>query len=74
MQAAFLVPICASLASRDGADSTVGQVGAARPLAVVMAPTRELAVQIELEAEKLSNRSALRAVTVYGNQCTGPRV
>ena len=31
-----------------------------------MAPTRELAMQIELEAEKLSNRSALRAVTVYG--------
>jgi ATP-dependent RNA helicase DDX3X len=63
---AFLLPICAALAAPDGASSTVGTTGAARPQAVVMAPTRELAVQIELEAEKLSSRSALRCVTVYG--------
>ena len=61
--AAFLVPICASL---HAGETTVGQRGAARPRAVVMAPTRELACQIELEAEKLTNRSPLRPVTVYG--------
>ena len=63
--AAFLVPIVASLAS-DKRGSTVGSRGAARPRAVVMAPTRELAIQIELEAQKLTNRSALRPVAVYG--------
>merc|ERR1711995_53238 len=31
-----------------------------------MAPTRELASQIELEAQKLTNRSTLRTVAVYG--------
>ena len=46
--------------------STVGTPGAAKPRAVVMAPTRELASQIELEAQKLTNRSVLRTVAVYG--------
>lgn len=32
----------------------------------MLAPTRELASQIELEAQKLCNRSALRPVCVYG--------
>ena len=65
--AAFLVPVCAALADTSAAGaSTVGREGAARPRAVVMAPTRELASQIELEAQKLSNRSALRPVAVYG--------
>ena len=63
--AAFLVPIVTSLAS-DECGSTVGTRGAARPRAVVMAPTRELVIQIELEAQKLTNRSALRPVAVYG--------
>ena len=48
------------------APSTVGTAGAARPRAVVMAPTRELASQIDLEAQKLTNRSPLRPVCVYG--------
>ena len=68
--AAFLVPVCAALADTSAAGaSTVGREGAARPRAVVMAPTRELASQIELEAQKLSNRSALRPVAVYGGAC-----
>jgi len=64
--AAFLVPICAALHADGATKSTVGTGGAAKPRAVVMAPTRELAMQIELEAEKLTNRSNLRAVVVYG--------
>ena len=64
--AAFLIPVCAALADGGAAASTVGSAGSARPRAVVMAPTRELASQIELEAEKLTNRSTLRSVAVYG--------
>jgi hypothetical protein len=39
---------------------------AAAPIAIVLAPTRELAQQIELEAEKLCNASGLISCTVYG--------
>ena len=61
-----LVPVCAALSAADASPSTVGTAGAARPRAVVLAPTRELASQIDLEAQKLTNRSALRPVCVYG--------
>ena len=64
--AAFLVPVCAALSSDSAGDTTVGTAGAAKPRAIVMAPTRELASQIELEAQKLTNRSPLRPVAVYG--------
>jgi ATP-dependent RNA helicase DDX3X len=64
--AAFLIPVCASLSAASAGATTVGTAGAAKPRAVVMAPTRELASQIELEAQKLANRSALRPVVVYG--------
>ena len=64
--AAFLIPVCSSLSSPAAGGTTVGQPGAAKPRAVIMAPTRELASQIELEAQKLTNRSPLRSVAVYG--------
>ena len=64
--AAFLIPVCSSLASVAAGATTVGTPGAAKPRAVIMAPTRELASQIELEAQKLTNRSPLRPVAVYG--------
>ena len=65
--AAFLVPVCTALANTAASGaSTVGVEGSAKPRAVVMAPTRELASQIELEAQKLTNRSPLRPVAVYG--------
>ena len=48
--------------SRD--DQFVGTASA--PAALVLAPTRELAIQISLEAEKLCNRSGLTTVVVYG--------
>ena len=64
--AAFLIPVCTALSGETAGKSTVGVPGAARPRAVVMAPTRELASQIELEAQKLTNRSVLRPVAVYG--------
>lgn len=64
--AAFLIPVCTALSGESAGMSTVGTPGAAKPRAVVMAPTRELASQIELEAQKLTNRSVLRTVAVYG--------
>ena len=42
----------------------------ARPRVLVLAPTRELAIQIELEAQKLTFSSSLTAVVVYGGAPT----
>ena len=39
---------------------------AASPLAIVVSPTRELALQIELEAHKLTYSSPIQCVCVYG--------
>src|SRR4249920_2473315 len=42
-----------------------------RPQALVMAPTRELAVQVAEEAEKLSPSRHFKTVPVYGGQRFG---
>ncbi len=55
--AAFLLPILHGL--RDDAPG---------PQALVLAPTRELALQIVAEADKLSEGQGLRAVAVYGGE------
>lgn len=69
---AFLLPVCITLASQSqnngektkGNDDTYQPV---QPKCIVMAPTRELASQIELEAEKLCfNIPHLQPVAVYG--------
>ena len=65
---AFLLPVIAHLGAPEGGDP---DSLAARPSVVVMAPTRELAIQIHHEARRLtfdeSPRTApLRAVVVYG--------
>ena len=44
------------------------------PLAVILAPTRELAIQIHEEAQKFSYRSRARCVVVYGGADTGTQV
>jgi len=62
--AAFLVPVCSRLGPRQN-NSNVRQTSAV-PRCIIMAPTRELASQIELEAQKLTNASPLRSVAVYG--------
>ena len=69
---AFLLPVVIRLGAameqgylgRKWADHFEGN--AAAPIAIVLAPTRELAQQIELEAEKLCNASGLISCTVYG--------
>ena len=63
---AFLLPVCSALGTGDRRSSAAPGAAQAAPQCVVMAPTRELASQINLEAEKLTNRSGLRAVVVYG--------
>lgn len=75
---AFLVPLIAHIsASRIVASkmpaSNVSSGTATTPSvpeAVIVAPTRELAIQIELEAHKLTFSSDLRVVCVYGGAPT----
>eukprot|EP00327_Prymnesium_parvum_P029104 CAMPEP_0195566200 /NCGR_PEP_ID=MMETSP0814-20130614/922_1 /TAXON_ID=97485 /ORGANISM="Prymnesium parvum, Strain Texoma1" /LENGTH=541 /DNA_ID=CAMNT_0040701297 /DNA_START=26 /DNA_END=1647 /DNA_ORIENTATION=- len=44
------------------------------PLALVMAPTRELAQQIHSEAERFGNAAGIRAACVYGGAPKGPQI
>jgi len=69
---AFLVPLISSIVlepRREGA-SPGGMRTPAKPLALVIAPTRELAIQIELEAQKLTFGSKLKTICVYGGAPT----
>lgn len=45
---------------------TQGEGGPARPRALVIAPTRELVVQIVEEAAELGNHAGMRSMAVYG--------
>ena len=58
--AAFLLPFMNSWRGDD-----------ARPQAIVLAPTRELAVQVAEEASELSPNQHFRTVAVYGGQRFG---
>jgi len=69
---AFLFPIVVKLGnSRQGKKKDIPwsnrfDQDAAAPVALVLAPTRELAIQIEVEAQKLANGSGIVASVVYG--------
>jgi len=69
--AAFLVPIVTT-AMRAGPQAI--EEGAARPTAVVLAPTRELCQQITLEAQRLCFRSPLRVCSIYGGTDALPQL
>jgi superfamily II DNA/RNA helicase len=60
---AFLLPVCVSLQKTAPPPFANGSVS---PRCVVLAPTRELASQIESEAQKLCHDSAVKTVVVYG--------
>jgi len=69
--AAFLFPVIADLVKDDPSAKQNQGDGYRKPYkifpsALVLAPTRELAVQIHLEARKFTYRSHLRSVVVYG--------
>jgi len=67
--AAFLIPIIHRLISSD-ADPGVGASSAA-PQALVITPTRELAIQIYNEARKFAQGSNMKTVVAYGGTSTG---
>jgi len=67
--AAFLLPILHFLISTD-ADSHPG-ASTCCPQAVIMTPTRELAIQIYHEARKFAQGSMIKAAVVYGGTSTG---
>ena len=66
---AFLLPILSKLLER-GADPNTGACPQT-PEAVIVAPTRELAIQIKDEARKFGNGSVLKSVVIYGGTSTG---
>ncbi|XP_062521968.1 ATP-dependent RNA helicase DDX3X-like [Corticium candelabrum] len=76
--AAFLVPILNQLYTSgpyDGAE-VVGQYGRRKqyPLALILAPTRELACQIYDETRKFAYRSHVRPCVVYGGADIGSQL
>jgi len=62
--AAYLLPIISNLLTNDVSDTEHGEV--AFPRALIIAPTRELAVQIHLEARKFAYGSRLKNIVIYG--------
>jgi len=61
--AAYLFPICAKML-KEGPPTVRSR--RAHPVAMILAPTRELAMQISVEARKLVSRTGIRVVVVYG--------
>jgi len=67
--AAFLVPIIHKILE-DGADPHTGEEPQ-KPEAIVVAPTRELAIQIKEEARKFSSGTVIKPVVAYGGTSVG---
>lgn len=44
------------------------------PIVVILAPTRELAVQIQQEALKFGSRANVRSTCIYGGAPKGPQI
>jgi superfamily II DNA/RNA helicase len=44
------------------------------PIVLVLAPTRELAVQIQEEAVKFASRANIRSTCIYGGAPKGPQI
>lgn len=44
------------------------------PIVLVLAPTRELAVQIQEEALKFGSRAGIRSTCIYGGAPKGPQI
>ena len=57
----------------DGCEANSGDVPQ-KPQAVVVAPTRELAIQIKDEARKFANGSMCKPVVAYGGTSTGYQI
>ncbi|KXS17338.1 DEAD-domain-containing protein [Gonapodya prolifera JEL478] len=75
--AAFLFPIMSEMfqTGPQGPSVIPGPTGRkTHPSALILAPTRELAVQIFEQAEKFSYRSFVRPCVVYGGQPMGEQI
>jgi ATP-dependent RNA helicase DDX3X len=73
--AAFLLPLLARKLKVRPVDQKFGEDDSAcLPIALVMAPTRELAQQIHGEATKFCNRSPFCTVVVYGGSPLKPQL
>lgn len=46
----------------------------AGPIALILAPTRELVIQIQDEARKFVHHTWLRPVAIYGGASKGPQI
>ena len=68
-QAAFLLPVLTAMIRDNLASSGQGDVQS--PAALVIAPTRELVLQIYHEARKFAYSTILRPVVVYGGTSVG---
>lgn len=44
------------------------------PIVLILAPTRELAVQIQEEALKFGSRANIRSTCIYGGAPKGPQI
>jgi len=44
------------------------------PIVLILAPTRELAVQIQEESRKFGLRSGVRSTCIYGGAPKGPQI
>lgn len=65
--AAFLVPLITRVIN---AGIKPLEKGPCKPIGIVLAPTRELCVQIAVEARKLTFRTDIRVVSIYGGADT----
>ncbi|KAI2803490.1 ATP-dependent RNA helicase ddx3x [Blomia tropicalis] len=75
--AAFLIPILNNVFSDGPAKVLPQRPGSRRrhmPLILILAPTRELAVQIYDEAKKFAYRSRVRPCVVYGGSDAGQQI
>jgi len=63
--AAFLLPIISFISKMPPLTGNLAEDG---PYALIMAPTRELAIQIDLEFQKLTKNTRLRSVVVVGGK------
>lgn len=74
--AAFLIPIMSRIFYNGPFDTNQSFGGRRKqqPIALVLAPTRELASQIYDEARKLSYRSCIRPCVVYGGADVGTQM
>ena len=65
-----MVPTCAPTLTQQRLDP----YRAGGPLLLTLAPTRELACQIEVEASKFGNPAGIRSACAYGGAPKGPQL